>query len=101
MFVHRGPTASSGLGPGRPHELRVDYQIADQEGICPREPLRQREGSPGAHAQAKEGPRGHVCWLFCVSLMSFPSTCHCGDGSAASPRRLRDPWLLLGEYWFF
>ena len=72
MFVHRGPTASSGLGPGRPHELRVDYQIADQEGICPREPLRQREGSPGAHAQAKEGPRGLVCWLFCLTdVFSF------------------------------
>lgn len=29
MFVHRDPAASSGLGPGKPHELRVDYQIAD------------------------------------------------------------------------
>lgn len=29
MFVHRDPAASNGLGPGRAHELRVDYQIAD------------------------------------------------------------------------
>lgn len=36
MFMHRDPAASSGLGPGRPHELRVDYQIADQEGLRPR-----------------------------------------------------------------
>lgn len=56
MFVHRDPAASSGLGPGRPHELRVDYQIADQEGICPKEPPRQREGSPGPMLRPKRDP---------------------------------------------
>ena len=56
MFVHRRPTASSGLGPGRLHELRVDYQIADQERICPREPPRQRQGSPGPMLRPKRDP---------------------------------------------
>lgn len=72
MFVCRDPAASSGLGPWRPDELRVDYQIIrllTKTVSAPKSPGGRGKGrvSPRAQAQAKEGPQRLVCWL-CLYL---------------------------------
>lgn len=91
-----------------PDELRVDCHMVRllTKGLSAlAEPQRrQREGrvSPLAQAQAQAEEGAPESWSVggaCVSLLSFASMCHCGDGSTASPDWLHDRWLLLGEYW--
>lgn len=105
MFVHRDPAASSGLGPGRPDELRMDYQIIrllTNRVSAPAKSQRQREGrvSPPAQAQAEEGPQ-RACLLVVLVSHYFPLL-PCATVVMAPrllPDWLRDRWLLLGEYW--
>lgn len=90
MFVRRDPAASSGLGPWRPDELRVDYQIIrllTKTVSAPKSPGGRRKGrvSPGPRLRPKRGPKDLFVGCAFISLLSFAPMCHCGDDSTASP----------------
>ena len=93
MFVRRDPAASSGLGPWRPDELRVDYQtirLLTKRVSAPKSPGGREKGRvpppiAGPRLRPKRGPKDLFVDCACISLLSFASMCHCGDDSTASP----------------
>ena len=89
MFVRRDPAASSGLGPWRPDELRVDYQtirLLTKRVSAPKSPGGREKGrvpppSPGPGSGQRGAPKtclltvlvSHCCLLLpCATAAMTP-----------------------------